>query len=218
MRVFTHNPILEEYHLEAVTGPDGRFYTTPDGNKYESITTALSRWGDKTALIKWRQRVGEKEANRITRVASSRGTGMHEIAENYLNNKKEYTKGFMPDAIELFRSIQPILDTIPIVIAQEIPLFANKYRLAGRVDCIAEIGNKLTVVDFKTSRKRKKRKWIHNYFLQCAAYSFMIEEMYGMRVEQNIIIIAVEGDKPQIFISDPYKYLEDDFFVQRLDS
>ncbi len=216
MKVFTHNHILEDYRLESVTGPDGRFYTTPDGNRYESITTALSKWGDKTGLDEWRKRVGAEEADRVSRVAASRGTGMHSIAENYLNNVKQYERGHMPDAIAMFRSIQPILDRIDVVIAQETSLFSNKYRLAGRVDCICKISNELTVVDFKTSSKPKKKEWIHNYFLQAAAYSFMIEEMYEMSVRHNIIIVAVEHSKPQIFMTNPYKYEKEDFFVSRL--
>jgi genome maintenance exonuclease 1 len=214
---FSHSDRFEKFRIETVETAEGRFYKTP-GGLYESITTALGRNEEKKkSLAAWRSRVGDAEASRISRVASTRGTALHKIAEDYLNNEPHYDRGMMPDSIEMFRKIKPILDrSIKQVYMQECPLFSNRYKLAGRCDCISDIKGEITIIDFKTSMKIKKRAWIHDYFIQAAAYSFMFEEMYGVKVNQNLILISVENSEPQLFLSDPYKYKDDHFFSSRI--
>ena len=215
---FKHENRYVPVDMEATTTPEGRRYKTPSGDLYESITTVLGNNPEKKkGLMEWRKRVGEKEANRISRLASTRGTAMHTICENYLNNDEDYIGKAMPNAIDMFRTIQPVLDeAITKVYMQECALYSDTYRLAGRVDCIADIRGELTVVDFKTSMKKKKREWVHDYYLQTAAYSFMFEEMYGEKVDQTLILIAVQDEEPQIFVGNPYKYKGDVFFTERL--
>ena len=215
---FIHEDRFEVYDIEAITTSSGRRYKVPNGDLYESVTTALGRQPEKMkSLMEWRRRVGDAEANRISRKAAGRGTAVHSIIERYLNNVEEPSAGNMPDAIVMFKSLKHILDkSISKVYMQEAPLFSNKYKLAGRVDCIADIKGKLSVVDFKTSMKTKRREWVKDYFLQTAAYSHMIKEMYGDTVEQTVIFIAVEDKDPQIFIGDPDRDITHVFFEQRI--
>ena len=215
---FIHEDRFEVQDIEAITTGGGRRYKVPNGELYESVTTALVRQPEKIrALAKWRRRVGEAEANRITRLTSNRGTRMHTMCEHYLNNDEDYIRNAMPTTIELFRTIQPILDkAITKVYMQEAPLWSHKYRLAGRVDCVADIKGKLSVIDYKTSSKTKKREWVKDYFRQTAAYSHMIEEMYGDTVDQTVIFIAVVDRDPQIFVGDPHTDIQDTFFQERL--
>jgi len=215
---FIHEDRFEVHSIEAVTTESGRRYKIPNGDMYESVTTALGNQpGKKEGLMEWRRRVGEAEANRISRKAAGRGTAVHQIIEDYLNNLDDPIKDKMPDAVVMFKQLQPILDkSISKVYMQEAPLWSYKYRLAGRVDCVADIKGKLTVVDFKTSMKPKKREWVTDYFLQTAAYSHMIGEMYGDTVEQTVIFIAVEDRDPQIFVGDPHTDITHEFFEQRI--
>lgn len=215
---FIHEDRFEVHSIEAVTTESGRRYKIPNGDMYESVTTALGNQpGKKEGLMEWRRRVGEAEANRISRKAAGRGTAVHQIIEDYLNNLEDPIKDKMPDAVVMFKQLQPILDkSISKVYMQEAPLWSYKYRLAGRVDCVADIKGKLTVVDFKTSMKPKKREWVTDYFLQTAAYSHMIGEMYGDTVEQTVIFIAVEDRDPQIFVGDPHTDITHEFFEQRI--
>lgn len=215
---FLHEDRFEVHSIEAVTTDSGRRYKIPNGDMYESVTTALGNQpGKKESLMEWRRRVGEAEANRISRKAAGRGTAVHQIIEDYLNNLEDPIKDKMPDAVMMFKQLQPILDkSISKVYMQEAPLWSYKYRLAGRVDCVADIKGKLTVVDFKTSMKPKKREWVTDYFLQTAAYSHMIREMYGDTVEQTVIFIAVEDRDPQIFVGDPHADITHEFFAQRI--
>lgn len=215
---FLHEDRFEVHSIEAVTTDSGRRYKIPNGDMYESVTTALGNQpGKKEGLMEWRRRVGEAEANRISRKAAGRGTAVHQIIEDYLNNLEDPIKDKMPDAVMMFKQLQPILDkSISKVYMQEAPLWSYKYRLAGRVDCVADIKGKLSVVDFKTSMKPKKREWVTDYFLQTAAYSHMIGEMYGDTVEQTVIFIAVEDRDPQIFVGDPHADITHEFFTQRI--
>jgi genome maintenance exonuclease 1 len=209
----------EPYPMERVTTPEGRRYKIPDTDEcYESITTALGKNPEKKkSLMEWRKRVGEEEADRISRIASHRGTRVHAVIEKYLEGDKYYDRGEMPNVIEMFNSIKSYLDTnIASVYMQEAFLFSHKYKLAGQVDCIANCDGYRCVIDFKTSSKPKKKEWIEDYFLQCAAYSFMFEEMYGDKIHYNIVLIAVENDKPQFFLENPYDYENHEFFTKRL--
>ena len=200
MKKFEHLNIDLGYEdLSADTTDSGRVYTTPDG-KYPSITTVLSILSE-DGIRAWRARVGEEEANKISRVAATRGTNVHAIIEKYLNNEEDYADGYLPNIIGNFKDVQPILDSkIGSICAQEVPLYSNHLRVAGRVDCVGEFDGTLSIIDFKTSRKLKKKEWIDGYFIQAAAYAIMYEERTGTPITQLVILIAVDNESPQVFI------------------
>lgn len=186
--------------LNADTSESGRLYSTPDGRKYPSITTVLSILSEE-AIKAWRKRVGEEEANRISHRASTRGTAVHAIVEDYLNNVENYKEKYALNIIDNFLPLKEILDTrIGKIYAQEVPLFSHHLRVAGRVDCVAEFDGKISIIDFKTSRKIKQKKYIENYFMQEAAYAIMFEERTGIPITQLVTLIAVDDEQPQIFI------------------
>ncbi len=133
-------------------------------------------------------------------MAARRGTNVHLMCEHYINNELD-DKKFMPNEREMFNSIKPILNEyIDNVVAQEVPLWSSYLGIAGRVDCIAEYEGRLSVIDFKTSRKPKKREWIGSYFQQASAYCVMFEERTGTPIDQIVIIIAVEDNKPEVYV------------------
>ena len=149
----------------------------------------------------WRKRVGEEEANRISTRAANRGTAVHSITERYINNEVDYAEGFMPNIIQNFNDLKPILDErLGNIRAQEVPLYSDHLRVAGRVDCVAEFDGTLSIVDFKTSRKLKKKEWITNYFAQEAAYAIMWEERTGEPITQLVTLITVDDEQPQVFV------------------
>jgi genome maintenance exonuclease 1 len=187
--------------LQSETFPDGkRFYTLPDGTRVPSVTTVLGA-RPKEALMKWRKEIGEVQANAITKKSTSRGTNMHKICEDYINNKPEYLKGVMPDAQEMFKSIKPLIDKhVTDIWYQETALWSKKLNMAGRVDLIAHWDGVLSIIDFKTSNKIKKREYVLDYFLQETTYALMLEEMINIPVNQIVTLIAVVDEKPQVFI------------------
>jgi genome maintenance exonuclease 1 len=199
LMTFTYCPPKVLADLKSTTFPDGkRYYTLDDGTRLPSVTTVIGLQ-KKAAIFEWRKRVGEEEANRISKQATSRGTNVHTICENYLNNKVDYMKGIMPDALEYFLSIKPYLNKINNIHYQEAALWSKQLGMAGRVDCIAEYEGELSVIDFKTSSKIKAREDILDYFWQTTAYSLMYEELVGSPINNLVIIMAVKDSEPLIF-------------------
>ena len=186
-----------------------RFYVTPEGNKYPSITTILSS-RNKQGLFEWRKRVGEEVANHIARTAAARGTKVHHMCEDYLNNDldkfKEHKKNFLPWC--LFTQLQKFLDNyVNEIYAQECGLYSDKYKVAGRVDCIAEYKNTLSIIDFKTSSKERTDDWNENYYIQASAYAEMFEERTELNTKQIVILVVTEDGSVQEFVKNKHDYL-----------
>jgi len=188
-----------------------RYYVLPDGvTKLKSVTTIIGERTDKTALLEWKKRVGEAEAQKITTQAARRGTAIHSIAERYvLNEENYYGEKEMPANIDSFKPIKQILDDhVDNVLGIEIPLYSKSLGCAGRTDLIAEYDGTLSVIDFKTSRKLKKAEWIENYFIQATCYAMMFEWIYRIAVPQIVIIITVDDEKtPQVFKLERSQYV-----------
>lgn len=205
--MFTFCPPKDLGDLKSETFPDGkRYYTLEDGTRLPSVTTVLGAT-KKKAIMEWRKRVGEEEANRVSKIASGRGTGVHTLCEKFLNNEK--TGKAMPDAIELFLGIKPLIQSgIDNIHYQEQALWSKKLGMAGRVDCIAEYNGVLSVIDFKTSKRVKTRDDILDYFWQTTSYSLMYEELIGVPINQLVIIMAVQDSAPLVFIERTEDHIE----------
>jgi len=197
---FIHEKIDMGYEtLDRVDSPDGRRYQTLDGKAYPSITTVLSILGEES-IAKWRARVGEEEANRIGRIASTRGTQVHSIIEKYLQNDPNYKEGFLPHVIQSLENLRPLLDKhVTKIYGQEVPLYSDHLKLAGTCDAIVEWDGVPTIVDWKTSKRPKKKENISNYFMQLAAYAVMWEERTGMPIQQTRIVMDVDDFHPVMY-------------------
>ena len=202
MQNFKHELVELGYDdLIAETTGSGRIYKDPDGKEYPSVTTVLKILSEEK-IQAWRARVGEEEANRVSRIASTRGTTVHNMIEKYIANDPDFAKDEMPHNIQTFKDVQPILDEcVTKVYCQEAPLYSKHLQLAGRVDLVGQWKGKDSIIDWKTSRKLKKKEWIESYFIQCSAYAIMWEERTGIPIKQLVVCIA--GDEgPQVFIED----------------
>lgn len=206
--MFIHCPPKELPKLISETQPNGtRHYVTPNGVKLPSVTTVTGA-KKKKSIMEWRNRVGEQEANRISRAASGRGNRVHNLAEKYLRNEKMELRSEMPDSLVMFRSLMPSMQRINNIHYIEEILWSEKIGLAGRVDLIAEWDGVLSVIDFKTSKKIKTREDIPDYFAQCTAYSMMYEEQVGFPIDQIVVIMAVENAFPLIFTEKTGDYID----------
>lgn len=182
--------------IKRATASDGsRVYETPSGRAYPSVTSVTGLHGKK-AIMEWRKRVGEEEANRISSRATQRGTRIHSLCESFLRNEEVVPSMFDHD---MWNSFSPLLHSVNNVHALETPLYSDHLQVAGTVDCIAEYKNKLSVVDFKTSSRVKYKKDISSYFMQCAAYSVAFEERTGVSVPRLVILMAVDNEEPLVF-------------------
>lgn len=208
--MFRHE-LLTPQPINRVTIDGVRYYETPTGEKYPSVTTVLKGHyhKKKDGIIKWRKRVGVKEANRITTQAASRGTGLHKICERYIGNEPDFDRKAMPTTLVDFVNVQTILDkNLSVVLGIEFPLFSHTLKTAGTSDLVCIWGNTPSIVDFKTSRKYKKEEWIEDYFVQSTAYGMMVNENYAIDIEQVVVIVLVEN-KAAIVFSKPINTFRD---------
>jgi genome maintenance exonuclease 1 len=203
---FIHNelelPVLERELVEGV-----RYYKLPSGNKkLVSITSVISHY-KKDFFNAWRKRIGVEEADKITKKATSRGTDMHTLVENYLYNKD--LPSVQPISEHLFKIAKKDLNRINNIHALEGALYSEVLGIAGTCDCIAEFDGELSIIDFKTSKQPKPRDWIDGYFVQCAAYAAMLYELTGLVVKKFVIIMSCEDGECIVYEErDKKKYLK----------
>lgn len=206
--MFTHLDTITPVELKTIEGPKGRFYVTPEGNKYPSITTILGS-GDKPWLNDWRQSLGFEKADKEMKRAADRGTAVHLMVERFLNNEDKPTRGMQIDHITEFNTLRLHLKKINNIVTQESALWSDMLRTAGRVDCIGEYQGKLSIIDFKTSTTSKNMDMIQSYWLQTTAYAIMFQERYGIQIDQAVIIMSVErGAVPLVFKQPIDQYIE----------
>jgi len=197
--MFTHVHPNSSLELDARIVNGQRWYTTPEGKKYASITTILSD-GPKPWLENWRNNLGKSRADKETKRCADRGTAVHLLAEKYLDNEQGFTKGIDASYVRLFNQIKIPLNKIDNIRAQECALYSDRLRLAGRVDVVGEYEGKLAIIDFKTSNNNKDESMVEDYFIQCTAYAIMYHELYGEPIEDIVVIIAVEkGMMPLVY-------------------
>ena len=205
---FNHIDIeLPKLSRETIDGV--RYYSVPDEEellKLVSITSVTSHF-NKDIFVKWRKKVGNEEADRISKRATKRGTDMHTLVEHYMKN--EELPEVPPISDFLFKISKANLKRINNIYALEGSLYSKQLGIAGTVDCIAEYDGELAIIDFKTSAKPKPRGWIEHYFVQCMAYGCMLYELTGISVKKLVIIMACENGECVVYEErDKSKYIK----------
>lgn len=180
---------------------DGVRYYDVEDHPMVSITSVTSHF-NKEVFVKWRKRVGEEEANRISKRSTTRGTKTHELIETHLLNKD--VEFDAPGPKMLFLQAKNALGNINNIYALEESLYSKELGVAGTVDCIAEYTGEngkpeLAIIDFKTAAKPKPRDWIENYFVQAAAYACMFYELTDIPVKKLVIIMTCENGEVKVY-------------------
>ncbi len=197
--MFTHVDLnLPKLSRETIDGV--RYYSVPDEDellKLVSITSITSHF-NKDIFVNWRKRVGNEEADRITKAATTRGTDMHTLTEHYLKNDESLPE--VPPISEfLFKISKGELNKITNIHTLEGALYSKQLGIAGTVDCIAEYNGELSIIDFKTSKKPKPRDWIEHYFVQAMAYGCMLYELKNISIKKLVIIMACENGECVVY-------------------
>jgi genome maintenance exonuclease 1 len=97
-------------------------------------------------------------------------------------------------------SFKPLVERIEEVYALEAPLYSKFLGIAGTVDCVGLWNGRLSIIDFKTSSRVKSAEDIPSYFMQCAAYAVMWEELTKKPITQLVVLMAVEDELPLVFV------------------
>lgn len=198
---------VDEINISSKDTQKGRFYTTPEGNVYPSITTVLGSY-EKPALNAWIQSIGAKAAEKEKQRAAARGTAIHDMLEKFLRNNPDPTEGHERIHIADYNAVKLLLTKVDNILALEIPLYSDMLKVAGRVDCIAEYNGTLSIIDFKTSTNAKDASIITDYFLQCTAYALMFHELYNIQIDHIRIIMSVEKGVPMTFVERVEDWIE----------
>lgn len=208
---FTHSTPIILPKLKQRQDLNGkRWYTTPDGIEYPSVTTMLGH-KEKPWLKEWKTMLGNDKAKKEQQRTADRGASIHKLIEHYLQNDPypDFMKGYKPEHVAGFNQLKLRLNNIDNIRTQEVQLYSDQLKLAGTVDCIAEYEKVLSVIDFKTSNNNKTKEMIEDYFLQCTAYAIMWHERTGEPVENITVLMSVErGLVPLVFKESIDKYVK----------
>ena len=188
-----------------------RYYEVGGDTIYPSITSVIS-FISRKKFADWRARVGEEEANKVTKQATTRGTRLHHLLEVYLQNGdykalKEYE---IPLIYMMFHSAKSEIDKrLNNIYHQETAMFSDRLCLAGTVDLICEVDGELAIVDFKTSKQPKPEAWLENYFVQLSAYWAMFSEKTQVVPKKLVVFLIAENGEVQIVErTNPIHYLQ----------
>lgn len=210
-----------------------RFYRVTEGDKeiakLPSVTTILGNTKDKSGLDKWKKKVGEEEAHRISTLSMNRGTVMHRLIELYkplqgtkterlnelkklaaddeeVNQFNEESDLFLKEGWKFFMKFylnsSNFFDRVDeVMMAEEFLWTAKQGGWAGTVDNISKmVDGKVLIIDYKNSRKPKRDEWIQDYYMQAAAYWIAYWDREGVKAAGAEIWIANEIDSiPQCF-------------------
>ena len=183
-----------------------RVYYDEDKNRYHSVTNVVGSI-DQKGLDEWREKVGKDVADHVAMKSAITGTKWHKIVESYLANEESEEENIFAKAH--FNNIEPLLANIDQINGLETKLCSKRLGLAGTVDCIAQYKGVDSIIDFKTSSKKKKDEWIKKYFLQTTAYSIMWEELTGIKCTQIVILITGEDGSREEYIRNRDDYVEE---------
>ena len=84
--MFVHLNTLGDSDIEATSIDGVRYYYPPGASGPMPSITSVTSFYNRKVFAQWRKRVGEEEANKVTTVATRRGTDFHEVCEQYLMN------------------------------------------------------------------------------------------------------------------------------------
>jgi len=204
--------IVEKYDYPSLKRDDSnktRLYKTPDGD-FPSVTTILDKTKDKTFLFEWRKRVGEEEANRISKEAAGLGTVFHKHLENYIDNEERpngsnFVYKLAKDMSDII--IEKGLSNVDEVWGSEIGLYYPGL-YAGTTDLVGTHNGDPAIIDYKSTKNPKKEEWVEDYYLQCCAYAMAHNELFETTINKAVILMCSRNLQYQEFIIEGKKFEE----------
>ena len=218
--------IVDKYKYPSSTRAkiEGLRHYSIDGSeqKLPSVTTVLGQTQPKEkqeSLERWRQRVGLREAQRVTRDAAIRGTAMHKYLEDLIRGER------CLDLTEIGQQAQTMAEIIverglnnvdEVYGIEAVLYYPDLY--AGSVDLVARYRDKVSIIDFKQTNKPKQREWIDDYMLQMAAYGMAHDIIYGTEINKGVIMMCSKDLYYQEFVIEGEEFREAKHkFLGRLD-
>lgn len=201
--------------LSTTTFNGQRWYVTPEGSAYPSVTTVLGGTMSvekEQSLQNWRKSLGETKANQVSKNATDNGTVLHTLIERYLKKEELFAPipGYQiqPQNKSALNAIKNKLDKIEEIWCIEEAMYSNILELAGRVDCIGVYKKRPCIIDFKTAGRIKNDKDIEDYKYQLAAYAIMHNELFGTDITNGTILMVADSGFPLEFNIDLLPFFE----------
>ena len=218
--------IVDKYKYPSSTRAkiEGLRHYSIDGSeqKLPSVTTVLGQTQPKEkqeSLERWRQRVGLREAQRVTRDAAIRGTAMHKYLEDLIRGERYL------DLTEIGQQAQTMAEIIverglnnvdEVYGIEAVLYYPDLY--AGSVDLVGRHNDQVSIIDFKQTNKPKQREWIDDYMLQMAAYGMAHDIIYGTEINKGVIMMCSKDLYYQEFVIEGEEFREAKHnFLGRLD-
>lgn len=202
--------------LSTVSYNNQRWYLTPSGRYFPSITTVLGHTESAkkvASLANWRNSLGHAEADEITRQAAERGSTVHLLAERFLKGQEVTApidgRPVPVGDLESFNALKLKLRKIDEVWGQEVTLYSSVLEVAGRCDFAGVYKGKPVIIDFKTSRRIKHIEDIESYQLQLTFYGTAHNELFGTSIQDGIILMVAETGFPMEFTVKLANHLEE---------
>lgn len=177
------------HSIEPLHTATGRYYDTPLG-RVPSVTTVLGRTAIRHEQDAWVRQVGISEARRRTAEAVARGRAFHLEMQEHLQRGIPGTSAF-------FRSVQPFVARIDAIQLVEGTVW-HRDGFAGTVDCVASVNGVLSVIDWKTSSKKKPSDAVRDERLQVAAYRHAVQALYHVEVKQGFVVFALPDQQAHV--------------------
>lgn len=197
--------VIEKYkyeRLQRVEVDGKRRYAAPGHPPVASVTTILDGTKDKTHLIQWRKRVGEKKAQEIVTEAAGVGTRMHKYLEDYIDTGEWPDPGSNPYAQQAHMMATQIKEKAMVDVDEiwgsEVPLYVPGI-YAGTTDLVGVYKGQPCIMDFKQTNKPKKLEWVEDYFLQLTAYAVAHNEVHGTDIREGHVFMCSRAGEYQQF-------------------
>lgn len=177
--------------ISFTTNSKSSIYYNKNGIKVPRVTEILDKMIHNDALMYWANSLGMKGIrykDAMNRAANT-GTSAHSAIEHFLKEKM-YTDdnipflGFMMWYVTITEQLNLPVEVIHIEHKMACDWFG------GTLDALMKIGSRIYLVDFKTSNHIR-----YNYFLQLAAYRFMLRVVEGIEVD-GVIVLQLDKDEP----------------------
>ena len=194
---------------------NGKRHYEGEGKFLPSVTTIIGATKDKkdlAGLKRWRDKVGDTEADAVMHQAASVGTAMHKFLENHIQGigyDDQTNIGVIGKRMAKL-IIGSALPSMNEYWGTEVTLYYPTF-YGGTADCTGVWQGQPAVIDFKQTNKPKKPEWIEDYYIQLAAYIMAHDALYNTKMEAGVILMASRGMNLQMFTIngqrlDDYKY------------
>ena len=211
IRSFREKYNYPKYHINKVDNM--RFYSVSEEINVPSVTSILRKTKPSGFT--------DDSVNQRKTAAIDIGNLMHKYLEHYISKDVmfyDFSVNYNIAKKLAHIIIDNFVNEIDEIWGSEVSvLYKNLY--AGTIDLIGVSDDKLSIIDFKSSYRKKTKNEMDEYFIQLAAYSVAHDWQHHTNIDSATIFLAIRnGDFEKTTVSsDEFLYYKKKWF-ERLDA